>query len=46
MKKTYKQKYRKKLGWDEELVFFVAKIIGSTVLFFIIAIGVDMYRFL
>ena len=46
MKKRYKHKYKKKLGWDEELIFFVAKIVGSTALFFMIAIGVDAYRFL
>lgn len=45
MKKAYKQKYKKNLGWDEELIFFVAKIVGSTVLFFVIAIGIDIYRF-
>ena len=28
------------------LIFFVAKIVGSTALFFMIAIGVDAYRFL
>lgn len=41
-----KRVYPKKLGWDEELVFFVVKVVSSTVLFFAIAIGIDMYRFL
>ncbi|MGK2848607.1 MAG: hypothetical protein ACSLEX_00870 [Minisyncoccota bacterium] len=46
MHKKYKKKYKKKLGWDEELARFVVKIVGSTVLFFLIAVGVDVYRFL
>ncbi|MFZ2300101.1 MAG: hypothetical protein WAW00_03140 [Candidatus Moraniibacteriota bacterium] len=46
MKKEYKKKYNRKLGWDEELVCFAAKIVGSAALFFIIAVGVDAYRLL
>lgn len=41
--KKYRKKYRKQLGWDEELVFFVAKIVGSTALIFLVAAGVDIY---
>ena len=41
--KKYRKKYKKKLGWDEELVFFVAKIVGSTALIFLVAAGVDIY---
>lgn len=44
--KIKKQKYQVKRSWDEELMIFVIKIVGSAVLFFIIAIGVDVYRFL
>lgn len=42
--KKYRKKYKKKLGWDEELVIFVVKIFGSTVLVFLFAAGVDIYR--
>jgi hypothetical protein len=46
MKKAYKDKYKKKLGKDEELIFFIMKLVGTTALFFIVAIGMDTYRFL
>lgn len=46
MKKGYKHKYQKTLGWDEELIRFAAKIVGSAALFFVIAIGMDMYHYL
>ncbi len=42
--KKYRKKYEKKLGWDEELVFFAVKVVGSTGLFFVVAIGIDAYR--
>lgn len=41
--KKYREKYKKKRGWDEELVIFVFKIVGSTALVFIVAAGVDIY---
>lgn len=44
--KDYKHKYKRELGWDEELIRFAAKIVGSAALFFAIAVGVDAYRFL
>lgn len=46
MKKEYRKKYKRKLGWDEELVHFAVKVVGSTALFFIAAIGMDTYRLL
>jgi len=45
LKKEYREKYKKKLGWDEELVQFAFKTVGSAVLFFVIAIGLDVYQF-
>lgn len=42
--KKYKKKYKKQLGWDEELVIFAAKIVGSTALVFLAAAGVDIYH--
>ncbi len=41
--KKYREKYKKKRGWDEELVFFAVKVVGSTALLFIVAAGVDIY---
>lgn len=46
LKKEYRDKYKKKLGWDEELLRFAFKAVGSAVLFFTIAVGVDVYQFL
>jgi len=46
LKKEYREKYKKKLGWDEELIFFVFKTVGSLALVFIVAVGIDMYHFL
>jgi hypothetical protein len=46
MKKGYKHKYKRELGWDEELVYFAVKVVGSTALFFIAAIGMDTYNLL
>ena len=40
----HKNKYKKKLGWDEMLVRFVVKVVGLTVLFFIIAVSADVYH--
>lgn len=42
--KEYRHKYKKKLGWDEELILFVFKIVGSAALVFIVAAGVDIYH--
>lgn len=42
--KRYRQKYKKARGWDEEIVFFVVKVVGSTALVFIVAAGVDVYH--
>lgn len=39
-----KKKYKRQLSWDEEIVFFVMKVIGSTALLFIVAAGVDVYH--
>lgn len=44
--KKYRKKYKQKLGLDEELVFFAVKTVGSAALFFITAIGIDVYRLL
>ncbi|MDP3957011.1 MAG: hypothetical protein Q8Q10_00725 [bacterium] len=46
MLKKYKQrkKYKRKLGYDEKLLHFVVKVVGSAALFFIAAIGMDMYH--
>lgn len=46
MKKEYKKKYNAKRSWDEELLYFAVKVVGSAALFFIAAIGVDTYRLL
>lgn len=46
MLKQYKHKYKKKMSWDEELVYFAVKAVGGVALFLIFAIGVDIYRFL
>ena len=40
----YKQKYKRPLSSDEELTFFAAKVVGSAVLFFVLAVGIDVYR--
>lgn len=46
MFKKYKQrkKYKRELNYDEKLVHFAVKVVGSTALFFIAAIGMDAYR--
>lgn len=42
--KKYRQKYNKKRGWDEELVLFAVKTVGSAALFLVVAFGMDAYR--
>jgi hypothetical protein len=42
--KHYREKYKKKRGWDEELIMFAFKVVGSTALVFIVAAGVDVYH--
>ncbi|MBP6929646.1 MAG: hypothetical protein KBB77_01790 [Candidatus Moranbacteria bacterium] len=42
--KKYKEKYQKTRTWDEDLIFFVFKIIGSAALLFIVAGGLDIYH--
>ncbi len=42
--KQYRKKYKKERGWDEELMFFAFKIVGSTSLLFVVAAGVDIYH--
>lgn len=42
--KHYREKYKKKRGWDEELIFFVFKLVGSTALIIFVAAGVDIYH--
>lgn len=44
--KKHRHKYKKELGWDEELVRFAVKVVGSASLFFLAAIGLDIYTFL
>lgn len=39
-----KKKYKRQLGWDEEILLFVMKVVGSTALLFIVAAGVDVYH--
>lgn len=39
-----KKKYKKPLGWDEEILLFVMKVVGSTALLFIVAAGIDVYH--
>jgi len=40
----YRKKYPKRYDNDEKLAFFAMKIVGSTALFFMIALGVDAYK--
>jgi hypothetical protein len=42
--RKYRKKYKKELGWDEEIVLFAFKVVGSATLFFVVAVGVDVYR--
>lgn len=43
-KKNMQKKYKRKLGWDEEIVLFVVKVVGSTALLVIVAAGIDVYH--
>lgn len=42
--KKVREKYKKARGWDEEILFFVVKVVGSTALMLIVAAGVDVYH--
>ena len=42
--KQYREKYKKQRGWDEEIIIFVVKVVGSTALMFVVAAGVDVYH--
>jgi len=42
--KKYKEKYKRTRGWDEDIVFFAFKVVGSTALVFLVAAGVDIYQ--
>ncbi len=42
--RKYRHKYKKKHSWDEELTFFVFKLVTTTVLFFVVAVGADVYH--
>ncbi|NCQ06563.1 MAG: hypothetical protein GW815_03335 [Candidatus Moranbacteria bacterium] len=44
--KEHKKKYQKELGWDEKLIRFAAKTVGSIALVFLTAVGMDIYHFL
>lgn len=46
MKKAHRQKYKREMSWDEGVVLFALKVVGSAALFFIAAIGMDTYRLL
>lgn len=41
--KKYRQKYAKPKSWDAEVMTYAFKIIGPIALFFIAAIGFDIY---
>lgn len=42
--KKYKEKYKKKRGWDQEVLAFAVKVVGSTALLFLVAGGIDVYH--
>lgn len=44
--KQHRHKYKKERGMDEELVIFAVKVVGSASLFFVAALGLDIYTFL
>jgi hypothetical protein len=46
MKKAYRKKYKQALSWDEELFYFVLKVVSPVALIFIGALSLDMYRLL
>ncbi len=41
--KKYREKYAKPRPFETELVVFAAKVLGPVALFFIAAIGLDVY---
>lgn len=43
--KHYRKKYKKERSWDENILLFIFKIVGSTALFFVVAAGIDIYHF-
>ncbi len=42
--KKHKEKYKKERSWDEELIYFAFKVVGSTVLMFVVSAGLDVYH--
>lgn len=42
--KKYREKYKKKRDWSEDVASFVLKVVGSTALLFVVAAGVDIYH--
>jgi hypothetical protein len=44
--KKYQKKYKRERSWDEELIMFAFKVVGSTALVFIVAAGMDVYHLL
>lgn len=42
----YKKKYARKRDWDVMLFHFSAKLLGPLLLFFLVAVGMDVYRLL
>ncbi len=42
----HKKKYKKKRGFDEDLLGFIVKAVGSVSLFVVVAVGLDIYRLL
>ncbi len=43
--KKYRHKYQKKQNEGEAAVIFMAKVMSLTVLFFVVGIGLDVYKF-
>ncbi len=44
--KKYRQKYAQQRGVDTELLVFAFKVVGPVALFFMAAIGLDVYSLL
>lgn len=44
MKKEYKDKYKRKLTRDEETLQFAIKAVSTAALFFVVAIGMDVFH--
>lgn len=44
--KEQKKKYQKERGWDEKLIQFAFKVVGSVAFLFFTAVGIDIYHFL